>query len=1017
MSQRLQNILFAAVGLQVGALDAQQIRNGLEACGGELPFADWLIDESVLDDQQRTALSAIASAQLKRHAGDVSVAVDEMVSEMPELQRIVSQNDVDTSVDDDNTSDFATVTGEPALAPPPVPNRFRIVRFHDEGALGQVFEAEDQELHRRVALKEIQQRFVGDTANRLRFEREAQITGRLEHPGIVPVYGMGHHDDGRPYYAMRMIRGRSLKDAIQEFHGTRWNTRDAGERTVQLRRLLSSFMDVCNAIHYAHRRGVIHRDIKPSNIMLGKYGEALVVDWGLAKAMDVDGRTDDPDGMQEELLQLQDEASLLQTMAGRAVGTPLFMSPEQARGDQENVGPAADIYSLGATLYALLANAPPISAANRKELLKKIQLGQIPNPRTSNPTIAKPLAAICLKALALAPENRYATAEALRQDVERYLAEETVSAYRENTAERLWRFVRQHRVGVVSALATLAILAVSTIGYVLWSAEQRDKVQAEEMWGAMESVVDDYSAVRPDRKGRTVTHVELLNARAAKLDKKYLQPTEGYHVAAHAVSVDSITKDLLIEQEYEKTIEVAERHLPIIEKNDPDPLVLTSIMDHLAHAYSLNGETQQAVARQEEVVRIRRQINAPDRLITALNNLAGFLDQFGDYSTAFATRQEIVQLYEGRVGCDQSRLNKIENIALANLSLGRFTEARKYYLQAQELCFQYLPDHHLRLLDLESDLIFVDLESGREDAAMAAYRNLYQRAMRELEGKQEMQLLYGTRFADCLLAAGHVEEALVLTQQLFETDWENFEGRLTKPVLRALDLHTRALIGNKRFDDAIKILQNAFAIARNRFRVEMSLRQANAKLRQGEFRTAASLYEKVVAQLSSFFAPNQLINTEAALGYVTALSQLGKFSESVDVLERLLGRLGKDGFARMQRCRLMLALADAQIEAGDLRSARETVGQLEAIVEMEFVPQHFRLAKGAIAAELAFRDDAESNGELVAAFEALCAGPRDALRRFRYSPRRFAARVANSLADFDAIHDKSWQRRSSEAPF
>ena len=155
--------------------------------------------------------------------------------------------------------------------------------------MGQVYVAHDEELRREVALKEIQSQHADRKDSRARFLLEAEITGGLEHPGIVPVYGLGQYADGRPYYAMRFIRGDSLQSAIKEFHKAESGERDPGERTLELRKLLGRFIDVCQAMQYAHDRGVLHRDLKPGNIMLGKYGETLVVDWGLAKAL---GRND-----------------------------------------------------------------------------------------------------------------------------------------------------------------------------------------------------------------------------------------------------------------------------------------------------------------------------------------------------------------------------------------------------------------------------------------------------------------------------------------------------------------------------------------------------------------------------------------------------------------------------------------------------------------------------------------------------------------------------------------------------
>ena len=299
-----------------------------------------------------------------------------------------------------------------------------------------------------------------------RFLLEAEITGGLEHPGIVPVYGLGTYGDGRPYYAMRFIRGDSLKEAADRFHADEALRSDPGRRSLELRQLLRRFTDVCNAIDYAHSRGVLHRDIKPGNVIVGKHGETLVVDWGLAKPL---GRVESGSDSGERTLIPSSASGSAETLPGSALGTPSYMSPEQAEGDLEHLGPRSDVYSLGATLYYLLTGRPSVTG-DVGDVLRAVQRGEFTPPRQLDPSIDKALEAVCLKAMAHRPEDRYASPKALAEDVERWMADEPVSAWREPVSRRLLRWLTRHRTGVTGAAAAVlagvvglsAVLAVQT---------------------------------------------------------------------------------------------------------------------------------------------------------------------------------------------------------------------------------------------------------------------------------------------------------------------------------------------------------------------------------------------------------------------------------------------------------------------------------------------------------------------------------------------------------------------------
>ena len=269
-------------------------------------------------------------------------------------------------------------TGYTSRPTPPDCQRFRVLRPHARGGIGAVFVALDTELHREVAVKQILDSHVDDPVSRARFMLEAEVTGGLEHPGIVPVYSLGADLDGHPYYAMRLIRGDSLKEVIEQFHTDAELQGNSGRRSLELRKLLRRLTDVCNAIDYAHNRGVLHRDIKPSNIIVGKFGETLVVDWGLAKPM---ARAEPELAAGELPWSVSPTSGSTETLPGSTLGTPAYMSPEQALGDLDRLGPRSDVYSLGATLYCLLTGKPPAEGDHIPAVLAAVQKGEFPRPR------------------------------------------------------------------------------------------------------------------------------------------------------------------------------------------------------------------------------------------------------------------------------------------------------------------------------------------------------------------------------------------------------------------------------------------------------------------------------------------------------------------------------------------------------------------------------------------------------------------------------------------------------------
>ena len=459
-----RDLLFGLLGLQTGLVDQSALVAAFHVWTRDKsrPIAEILTAQGALDAGEKALLEGLAEKHLARHGGEAerSLAglkagrsIRECLAGLgdPVIEMTLEHAGSDPTEPDSGagaTMSMGAATSDGL--------RFRVLRPHARGGLGAVFVAHDAELDREVALKQILDHHADDPTSRARFLLEAQITGGLEHPGIVPVYGLGSYADGRPYYAMRFVRGDSLKEAIAAFHADAATKGDPGRRSLALRKVLRRFIDVCNAIDYAHTRGVIHRDIKPANVIVGKHGETLVVDWGLAKTMD---RAESAPASDERTLRPSSGSGSAETLPGSALGTPGYMSPEQARGDLDRLGPWSDVYSLGATLYCLLAGRPPFEGDDLGAVLKAVREGDFPPPRAVDPAIDRALEAVCLKAMAAEPSGRYATPRALADDVERWAADEPVTAWSEPASRRARRWARRHRTAVAaSAVAVLAAL-------------------------------------------------------------------------------------------------------------------------------------------------------------------------------------------------------------------------------------------------------------------------------------------------------------------------------------------------------------------------------------------------------------------------------------------------------------------------------------------------------------------------------------------------------------------------------
>lgn len=412
---------------RVAGVTPEQMAPVLEAWSGqkEKSLPEVCVEMGVITAAQGAEVESRADEIIRRAGGNASRALHELLR-----------------------SETRT---ELPVPPPAIADRYAVIRDLPQGGLGWVGLADDRRLKRQVVVKQIKEGRT-DALYPMQFEREVHAAAALEHPNIVPVYDAGTDAAGRPFYVMRYIPGDSLKQAIARHHpGEPGQSLTA--RSLALRDLLGRFVSVCEAVAFAHSKKIVHRDIKPANIMVGSFGEAQLIDWGLVK--------------------VEDELGV-----PAFAGTSAYKAPEQAEGADDRIGPSTDVYGLGATLYHILVGRPPFPGEDCIITADVIR-GIFPRPRQVNPEVAPALEAICIKAMARDPADRYPSAKALAGDVERWLADEPVGVYRDPWTKRVARFAKRHRTAMtaVGAVAATAVMWIAA-GYVIVSGQLAETERA-----------------------------------------------------------------------------------------------------------------------------------------------------------------------------------------------------------------------------------------------------------------------------------------------------------------------------------------------------------------------------------------------------------------------------------------------------------------------------------------------------------------------------------------------------------
>ncbi len=478
-SKEERDIAFALEVLNAAVINERQLASALSTwtLHGHTALADHLFQAGMVSEKIRIDLEECASTRLKEFesgmprdhrqglsADSLTKVALERLDESGRVAKLLGMSVAISGVKSDELREHLS--------------RYQIIRKLGQGGLGTVWLARDLTMQRYVALKEIKNSKTVGKAALDRFRREAEITGRLEHPGIVPIYQLGEDSaSGEAFYVMRFLGKQTLQDAIGEYHERR---EDGDDDPMLLRHLLVSFISVCQAVGHAHSRKVIHRDLKPENVAIDSFGQVIVIDWGLAKILD--------DGMLGDSLAdigFSDMADSQRTLAGQVLGSPLYMAPEQAAGRVDEIDESTDIFGLGAILYSILTGSAPheqsrdlSGSTTTRQLITLIASGATPLARASNDDVDPVLETICAKAMAKRRYARYSSTTALAEDIQRWMAGEPVLAYKENFSQRMGRWVQHHQRLTQLLVAVLIITIV--VGTTLAIATRQNSIAASQ---------------------------------------------------------------------------------------------------------------------------------------------------------------------------------------------------------------------------------------------------------------------------------------------------------------------------------------------------------------------------------------------------------------------------------------------------------------------------------------------------------------------------------------------------------
>lgn len=759
---------------------------------------------------------------------------------------------------------------------------FKLIRRIGQGGMGEVFLAVQESLNRQAAIKVIRLERAHSLDTAARFIREIEAISKLNHPNIVTIYNSGE-EQGVHYYAMELLSGKGMDEILKE------------DQSITLDQKLFWIKEIAWALDSAHKIGIIHRDVKPSNIQIQKDGRPVLLDFGVARHMNL--------------------ATL--TLSGEFRGTPHYASPEQVKAKKGEITALTDVYSLGVTLYEAMTRKVPFQGETTDQVFLQILEKDPQKPRRINPSISPDLETVILKAMEKAPEHRYPTMAELAQDLERVISRKMILAKPDGLIKSAWK--KSKRRPLVSAMIGVVVVALL---YVLWSypqilwernrAEKQTKaavaakIQAEKEANKA-TIIRRYletmlSSPDPGKDGKEVRVVDLLDKFAKEVDKNFAKDPE-IQASIHNTlgrTYKGLGQYTAAEKQHEAALKI---YQSLWGKDHKDAL---DTMNCLAVLYSLLGRDQEAKELFSQVLDTHiREFGEGNLKTTAImDNLATVLNRLGQYQWAEKLHRQVLENFQKSVGPEhRDTLIAMNNLANVLKAQGKYSEAVPLHKKTYETMIRLHGEKHPNCLGAMFNLANAFQQIGQYDDAEKLFRKVYQVCSSWLGDTHHRTLLSKTGIGDVLLDQNRLDEAESLIKEAYAS--LSFVLEKDHPdTLNALELLAITCYKQGRYDEAAAHHKKVLEARQKKLSPDHpSILQSMNNLAcvlsdQNKLKEAEALFQDVIQRIKRSMPNDYLYTSMYVRNYGDCLLKMKRYAQAEEKLlksyETLKDKLGEE---------------------------------------------------------------------------------------------------------------------------